>query len=159
MILNIFNMLNQNNSNAPFSMMLTVISIGITLFLVYGFKVFVMKSQTEFKEKFEKEGYNFDLQWQFPAGKVEIDSQKNILWVSTHGNKLIDISEIREFKLIKSTFEISNIYIKTKKELLKYPISSGRRMSKTLLSEQNSKINTNFEEIKNYITEHQIKES
>lgn len=157
-ITNLFNMFG-SSSDSGSSLFATSISLIVTLVLVLGFKAFVIKSQQSFKTSLEKEGYIFDKQFFFPAGTVDIDTQKRKLVVSSHGNALIDMDDIKSINIIKNSFEIFYVYIKTSKKLFKYAVAGKKRASKEELEFMKNNVYSNVEEIKKLIFEAEKPES
>ena len=148
------NLFQQYTGGGPDSLVTAMVAIIMTLIIVYSFKIFVLKSQDSFQKNFEKAGYSFSIEWDFPEGVIKIDPVKEVLWVSTHGNKLIPVKEIDELLMIRGTFEMISIYIKTKKgEVLKYPMASSRKKSKRMSTDLMNEITNKFEDIKKYILE------
>ena len=142
-----------NSADEGSSLLATSISLIVTLVLVLGFKAFVIKSQQSFKSQFEKEGYIFDKQFFFPTGVIDIDTSKRKLVVSSHGKMLFDMGDIKSINVVKNTFEIFYVYIKTSKRVFKYAVAGKKRATKEELEMMKNVVYSNVDEIKKIVFE------
>lgn len=147
---NLFNMFG-NSADDGSSLFATSISLIVTLVLVLGFKAFVIKSQQSFKTQFEKDGYIFDKQFFFPTGVIDIDTSKRKLVVSSHGKMLLDMDDIKSINVVKNTFEIFYVYIKTSKRVFKYAVAGKKRATKEEIEMMKNVVYGNVEEIKKIV--------